>query len=73
LLSADVQNDTQTVSSKDVTMNFYEDPWNSKDVWMNINDIYFEKNLLEGLDEVTQQEDQFVPKFCKPDEGLSAE
>ena len=40
---------------------------------MNINDIYFEKNLLEGLDEGTQQEDQFVPKFCKPDEGLSVE
>ena len=67
LLSADVQTDNQTVSSKDATMNF-QDPWNSKEVWMNINDIYFEKNVLDGLAEIGKQEEDLAPRFCRPDD-----
>lgn len=68
LLSADVQTDNQTVSSKDGTMNFQEDPWNSKEVWMNINDIYFEKNVLDGLADIGKPEEDLAPRFCKPED-----
>ena len=71
LLSADVQTDNQTVTSKDNTTNLQEDPWNSKEVWMNINDIYFEKNVLDGLKENGATEHELAPRFCRPEEQAS--
>jgi hypothetical protein len=66
LLSADVQTDDHTSSSKNNTINFHDDPWNSKDAWMNVEDIRFDKNLLDGLSETGWTEDECVASFGNP-------